>query len=79
MPNWGRSHCGISVPEGCRAGILIDILLSHNYFLISPRFDIRISIQIVEGIPNVTGIQLDVMDQEGLCKYISQVRLSLAN
>ncbi|KOM33324.1 hypothetical protein LR48_Vigan01g288000 [Vigna angularis] len=29
--------------------------------------------QIVEGIPNVTGIQLDVMDHEGLCKYISQV------
>ncbi|CAJ1940610.1 unnamed protein product [Sphenostylis stenocarpa] len=29
--------------------------------------------QIVEGIPNVNGIQLDVMDQESMCKYISQV------
>ncbi|KAJ1418760.1 Saccharopine dehydrogenase, NADP binding domain [Sesbania bispinosa] len=29
--------------------------------------------QIVEGIPNVTGIQLDVTDSAGLCKCISQV------
>ncbi|ESW26524.1 hypothetical protein PHAVU_003G126300 [Phaseolus vulgaris] len=29
--------------------------------------------QIAEGIPNVTGIQLDVTDHENLCKYISQV------
>ncbi|KAG4942368.1 hypothetical protein JHK85_047014 [Glycine max] len=29
--------------------------------------------QTVEGIPNVTGIQLDVMDRANLCKYISQV------
>lgn len=29
--------------------------------------------QIVEGIPNATAIQLDVMDHENLIKYISQV------
>ncbi|XP_061361487.1 alpha-aminoadipic semialdehyde synthase isoform X1 [Gastrolobium bilobum] len=29
--------------------------------------------QIVEGIPNVTGIQLDVMDRASLCECISQV------
>ncbi|MED6223756.1 hypothetical protein PIB30_077175 [Stylosanthes scabra] len=29
--------------------------------------------QIVEGIPNVRGVQLDVMDHEDLHKYVSQV------
>jgi hypothetical protein len=29
--------------------------------------------QIVEGIPNATAIQLNVMDHESLFKYISQV------
>ena len=29
--------------------------------------------QIIEGIPNATAIQLDVMDHENLFKYVSQV------
>jgi hypothetical protein len=31
-------------------------------------------VQIVEGIPNVTGIQLDVTDNANLFKHISQVQ-----
>ncbi|KAL2322483.1 hypothetical protein Fmac_026862 [Flemingia macrophylla] len=33
--------------------------------------------QIVEGIPNVSGIQLDVMDLVSLYKYISQLKKHL--
>ncbi|XP_050218217.1 alpha-aminoadipic semialdehyde synthase [Mercurialis annua] len=31
--------------------------------------------EIVDGIPNATAVQLDVMDHESLCKYISQVEV----
>lgn len=42
------------------------------FFLWDPSFDIR-SVQTVEDIPNVTAIQLDVMDSASLSKRISQV------
>lgn len=29
--------------------------------------------QITEGIVNATAVQLDIMDHESLCKYISEV------
>ncbi|XP_048227495.1 alpha-aminoadipic semialdehyde synthase isoform X2 [Ricinus communis] len=31
--------------------------------------------EIIDGIPNATAVQLDVMDHERLCKYISQVEV----
>ncbi|XP_037495733.1 alpha-aminoadipic semialdehyde synthase isoform X2 [Jatropha curcas] len=31
--------------------------------------------EIIEGIPNATAVQLDVMDNESLCKYISQAEV----
>ncbi|XP_028196746.1 alpha-aminoadipic semialdehyde synthase-like [Glycine soja] len=34
--------------------------------------------QTVEGIPNVTGVQLDVMDHANLCKYIAQVNVVIS-
>ena len=33
--------------------------------------------QIVEGIPDATGVQIDVMDNASLSKYISKVHLYL--
>lgn len=55
------------------------LLWKQNWFFHKdPRFDIR-SVQIVEGIPNVTAIQLDVMDSASLCNCISQVQLSLGS
>ncbi|KHN45038.1 Alpha-aminoadipic semialdehyde synthase [Glycine soja] len=32
---------------------------------------------VIEGIPNVTGVQLDVMDHANLCKYIAQLKKHL--
>lgn len=36
-------------------------------------------LQIIEGLPNATAIQLDVMDHENLHKYISQVEFLFWN
>ena len=33
-------------------------------------------VQIIDGIPNASAVQLDVKDDESLCKYISQVKSS---
>jgi hypothetical protein len=33
-------------------------------------------VQIIDGIPNASAVQLDVMDDESLCKYISLVKSS---
>lgn len=30
-------------------------------------------VQIIKGIPNATAAQIDVMDDESLCNYVSQV------
>jgi hypothetical protein len=46
------------------------VILSHINHLI---FIVKDWMQIVEGIPNATAIQLNVMDHESLFKYISQV------
>ncbi|KAK3213308.1 hypothetical protein Dsin_018014 [Dipteronia sinensis] len=34
--------------------------------------------EIIEGIPNAEAIQLDVMDNESLCKYIAQVQVVIS-
>lgn len=36
-------------------------------------FIVKDWMQIIEGIPNATAVQLDVMDRRSLDKYISQV------
>lgn len=36
-------------------------------------FMVKNWMQIIEGIPNATAVQLDVMDHESLFKYISRV------
>ncbi|KAK2992579.1 hypothetical protein RJ640_009189, partial [Escallonia rubra] len=34
--------------------------------------------EIIEGIPNATAVQLDVMDYRSLCKYVSQVEVVIS-
>ncbi|XAR55198.1 Saccharopine dehydrogenase (NADP(+), L-lysine-forming) [Bertholletia excelsa] len=34
--------------------------------------------EITEGIPNATAVQLDIMDHESLCKYISQAEVVIS-
>jgi hypothetical protein len=53
----------------------LSVLLSHINHLI---FIVKDWMQIVEGIPNATAIQLNVMDHESLFKYISQVEVVIS-
>lgn len=46
---------------------LFSLHINHLIFIVKDWM------QIIEGIPNATAIQLDVMDHENLFKYVSQV------
>ncbi|RZB72029.1 Alpha-aminoadipic semialdehyde synthase [Glycine soja] len=46
--------------------------------MVEPKDHVIVFDKTVEGIPNVTGVQLDVMDHANLCKYIAQVNVVIS-
>lgn len=61
-----------------KAGLEDDSIEQNDVQVIVGSLYLKEAEEIVEGIPNATAIQLDVMDHENLIKYISQVEVVIS-
>ncbi|OAY26961.1 alpha-aminoadipic semialdehyde synthase isoform X1 [Manihot esculenta] len=59
--------------EWYKACLDTDFEEENNVQVIVSSLYLKDAEEVIDGIPNATAVQLDVMDHESLCKYISQV------